>query len=193
MPHKTEHRPEARVVITLREAAFAAGVSVKAVNQAIDRDEIRTRPLRRRDGTARRGVGPGEAVYLTMSQVLAPEVRRKVYRSFRGKSLAELPRRLEINGVVLEIDRVIKDVEERLCLLSFVHERVQSDPEIRGGEPVFAGTRIPVYMIATKLALGSPREELLEDHPKLTQDDLDLATRYADLYPRRGRPRRRSG
>lgn len=69
-----------------------------------------------------------------------------------------------------------------------MHERVKSDPAIRGGEPVFAGTRIPVLMIATKLALGSPKNELLEDYPKLTRDDLDLANLYAGLYPRRRLP-----
>lgn len=108
MPHKTERWTEPHVVITVKEAAFAAGVSVKAVNEAIDRDRIQTRRLGRRDDTAERGIGGAEAVYLMVSQVLAPEIRRKVYRSFRGKALAELPRRLEMDGVVLEIDRVIR-------------------------------------------------------------------------------------
>lgn len=176
-------------MITVKEAAFAAGVSVKAVNQAIDREHIQTRPLRRAADAARRGIGPSEAVYLTVSQVLAPEVRRKVYRSFRGKELPELPRRLDLGGVVLELEGVIQNVEERLSLLSSIQERVEVDPEIRGGEPVFRGTRIPIHAIARKQALGSTKEELLEDYPKLTEDDLELAKRYAELYPRRGRPR----
>jgi uncharacterized protein (DUF433 family) len=176
-------------VITVKEAAFAEGVSVKAVNQAIDREHIQTLPLRRATDAARRGVGPGEAVYLTVSQLLAPEVRRKVYLSFRGRDLPELPRRLDVGGVVLELEGVIQKVEARLSLLSSMQERVEVDPEIRGREPVFRGTRIPIHAIARKQALGSTREELLEDYPKLTGDDLELAARYAELYPRRGRPR----
>lgn len=190
MLRKVERRTAPSAVISVKEAAFAAGVSVKAVNQAIDRKHIRTRSLRRKGDTARRGVGRGEAVYLTVSQVLAPEVRRKVYRSFRGKDLAEIPRRLEMYGVVLEIGRAIQDVEDRLSLLASMHERVEIDPEVRSGEPVFVGTRIPVHAIAQKLELGSLREELLEDYPKLTESDLELAMRYAEIYPRRGRPRR---
>ena len=189
MAPKTERRMGRITVITVKEAAFAAGVSVKAVNQAIDREHIQTRPLRRATDSARRGVGPSEAVYLTVSQILAPEVRRKLYRSLRGKALAEIPRRLDMGGVVVELDGVIQNVEERLSLLSSIQERVEVDPEIRGGEPVFRGTRIPIYAIARKQVLGSSREELLEDYPKLTEDDLELATRYAELYPRRGRPR----
>lgn len=189
MASKTERRIGRNTVITVKEAAYAAGVSVKAVNQAIDREHIQTRPLRRASDAAGRGIGPGEAVYLTVSQVLAPELRRKVYRSFRGRELPELPRRLDMGGVVLELDGVIRNVEERLNLLFSMQERVEVDPEIRGGQPVFRGTRIPIHGIARKLALGSTTEELLEDYPKLTEDDLELATSYAELYPRRGRPR----
>lgn len=189
MTRRTEHRTRRNAAITVREAAFAAGVSVEVVNRAIDREHIQTLPLRRATDATRRGIGPGEAVYLTVSQVLAPEVRREVYRSFRGKELAELPRRLDMGGVVLELEGVIRSVEERLSLLSSMQERVEVDPEVRGGEPVFRGTRIPIHGIARKQALGSAKEELLEDYPKLTEDDLELAARYAELYPRRGRPR----
>jgi uncharacterized protein (DUF433 family) len=67
--------------------------------------------------------------------------------------------------------------------------RVEIDPDVRGGEPVFCGTRIPVYTIARKMELGSKKDELLEDYPKLREQDLELARRYSKLYPRRGRPR----
>jgi uncharacterized protein (DUF433 family) len=189
MERRAKRRTGHNAVITVKEAAFAAGVSVKAVNQAIDREHIQTRPLGRAADAPRRGIGPGEAVYLTVSQLLAPEVRRRVYPSFRGRDFPELPRRLDMGGVVLELERAIQNVEERLRLLSAMQERVEVDPEIRGGEPVFRGTRIPIHAIARKQELGSTKEELLEDYPGLTQDDLELAKRYSELYPRRGRPR----
>ncbi len=188
---KSERRSYHYDVITVKEAAFAAGVSVKAVNQAIDREHIQTRPLRRGTDAARRGIAPSEAVYLTISQVLAPEVRRKVYRAFRGKALLELPRRLDMGAVVLDLEGAIENVEERLGLLASMKERVEVDPEVRGGEPIFRGTRIPIHTIAQKRAMGSTNQELLEDYPKLAEEDLELATRYAELYPRRGRPRSR--
>lgn len=54
---------------------------------------------------------------------------------------------------------------------------------------MFKGTRTPVYMIARKLELGSTRDELLEDYPQLEEGDVELPPRYAELYPRQGRPR----
>lgn len=189
MEQSIERRAATEMAMTVNEAAFAAGVSVKAVNQAIDRDHIQVRALRRATDRAGRGVDPGDAVYLRVRQLLAPEIWPKLYRSFRGKPLSELPRQLEVRSVVFDFEHVIEEVEARLKLLGAIRERIEADPEVRGGEPVFRGTRTPVYTIARKIELGSTTEELREDYPQLQPGDLALATQYAKLYPRRGRPR----
>lgn len=175
--------------VTVNEAAFAAGVSVKAVNQAIDRKHIRTRELRRATDRASRGIGASDVVYLAVSHVLAPEVRAKLHRSFRGRAFAELPRQFQTGGIVLDLENAIREVEARLELLAKIGERIETAPDVRGGEPVFRGTRIPAFAIARKVELGSTAEELEEDYPQLQPGDLELATHYARLYPRRGRPR----
>jgi uncharacterized protein (DUF433 family) len=180
-------RGGAEMVVTVNEAAFVAGVSTKVVNQAIDREHIRARKLRDRGGA--RGVSASDMLFLRVHQVLAPELRRKLYQALRGKNLGEIPREIEMNRVVLNLEQPIREIGERLQLLRRIHERVETDPEVRGGEPVFQGTRTPVYAIARKIELGSPREELREDFPHLGEDDFDLAVRYAELHPRRGRPR----
>jgi uncharacterized protein (DUF433 family) len=54
-------------------------------------------------------------------------------------------------------------------------ERIEINSRVRGGEPVFRGTRIPVSTIVRKLERGASRSELLEDYPKLSHADLDLA------------------
>jgi uncharacterized protein (DUF433 family) len=66
---------------------------------------------------------------------------------------------------------------------------VVSDPEIRGGEPVVRGTRIPVHTLAELARQGAPRDELLEDYPSLTPETLDAALLYARMHPERDRPR----
>jgi uncharacterized protein (DUF433 family) len=175
------------MVVTVNEAAFVAGVSTKVVNQAIDRAHIRARELRDRRGA--RGVSASDMLFLRVHQVLAPELRRKLYQALGGKNLGEIPREIEMNRVVLNLEQPILEIGERLQLLRRIHERVETDPEVRGGEPVFRGTRTPVYAIARKIELGSSREELREDYPHLEEDDFDLAVRYAELHPRRGRPR----
>lgn len=70
-----------------------------------------------------------------------------------------------------------------------IHARIHADPEVRAGEPVFRGTRVPVHMIAEFVQQGVPRAEFLEDYPALDDEVLDLAVRYAELHPRRGRPK----
>jgi len=189
MAQVTERRGAGEAEITVNEAAFAAGVTVKSVNQAIDRDQIASRLLRRATDRAKRGVEPSDAVYLAVRQVIAPDLWPELYRSFRHKVLAQIPRRLKVRSVVLDLEGTIGEVEERLNLLRKLRERVVIDPEIRAGEPVFRGTRTPVFGIARKIELGATIEELKEDHPQLADDDFELATQYARLYPRRGRPR----
>lgn len=189
MTRVTGRRSEAEAMITVNEAAFAAGVSVKAVNQAIDREQVEAHPLLGAAENGKRALGVGDVVYLRVRQSIAPEVWPVLYRSFRGKQLSELPRQIEVHKVVFDFGLAIKEVEARLQLLERIRQRVETDPEVRGGEPVFRGTRTPVYAIARKIELGSAVEELREDYPQLQEDDFGLATQYAKLYPRRGRPR----
>lgn len=186
----TERRAKEEMLFTVREAAFVADVPIKAVNQAIDRKHIRTLTLQRATDRTNRGLEANEAVFLRISRLLAPELRPRIHRAFQGKRLSELPRKIELKGVVLELEAAIRAVENRMDTLTKLHQRVETNPKIRGGEPVFRGTRIPVYGIARKMELGSPKEELLEDHPSLEEQDLEFATRYSKLYPRRGRPPR---
>ena len=42
---------------------------------------------------------------------------------------------------------------------------IERDPEILGGTPVFAGTRVPVKTMLDYLAAGQPLGEFLDDFP----------------------------
>ena len=57
-------------------------------------------------------------------------------------------------------------------------ERIQIDPSVMMGKPVIRGTRITVEMILRKLAEGAAENELLEDYPHLTVDDIRAAVAY---------------
>ncbi|BBM70970.1 DUF433 domain-containing protein [Rhodothermus marinus] len=59
-------------------------------------------------------------------------------------------------------------------------ERIVLDPEIMGGKPTIRGTRITVGTILNQLRFQS-REELLQDYPELTPEDIDAALAYAAL------------
>ena len=56
---------------------------------------------------------------------------------------------------------------------------ITSDPEILGGKPVIAGTRISVQLILEKLGDGWSIHDLLDDYPHLTRDQIIAAIAYA--------------
>ncbi len=185
-----ERREHPEVVTTVNEAAYVAGVSRNTVNQAIDRREIRTRKPRRSTDPPGRMIGGPELVYLRIQRLLSSSGRKEVYRRLAGVRLEGMPQVIEMEGAVkLDIREALAQVRARLSEIMRIKEHVEENPLVRGGEPVFRGTRIPVLMIAEFLQQGVPREEILEDYPALTEESLDIAPRYAELYPRRGRPR----
>jgi len=60
-----------------------------------------------------------------------------------------------------------------------MHRIIVSDPAVMMGKPVIAGTRITVELILEKLAAGETIEQLLEAHPRLTQEAIQAALAFA--------------
>jgi len=56
---------------------------------------------------------------------------------------------------------------------------IVSDPAVMIGKPVVAGTRITVDLILEKLAAGETVQQLLEAHPRLTEDGVRAALTFA--------------
>ncbi|HEU5369462.1 MAG TPA: DUF433 domain-containing protein [Ktedonobacterales bacterium] len=59
------------------------------------------------------------------------------------------------------------------------HPRIERDPEIMNGKPVIKGTRMPVAIILERLADRRTVEDLLDDYPFLTEEDIYAALEYA--------------
>jgi len=53
------------------------------------------------------------------------------------------------------------------------------DPAVRSGKPCIRGLRITVYDILNMLASGMSYDEILEDFPTLTREDILASLRYA--------------
>jgi uncharacterized protein (DUF433 family) len=51
-------------------------------------------------------------------------------------------------------------------------ERITVNPKILGGKPVIRGTRISVELILNLLASGAPEDEILEDYPHISKEDI---------------------
>lgn len=58
-------------------------------------------------------------------------------------------------------------------------DRIIVDPEIMHGKPVIRGTRIPVYIVLNLLAGGLKLEEVLQEYPDLTNEDILACLEYA--------------
>ena len=62
------------------------------------------------------------------------------------------------------------------------HARIVMNPRIMAGKPTVKGTRITVETILRKLGGGMTPEEILQDHPHLTHDDIRAAQAFAADY-----------
>ena len=70
-------------------------------------------------------------------------------------------------------------------------ERIVIDPAILVGKPVVKGTRLSVELIVDLLAQGWTKEEVLQNYPGLTPEDVQACLAYASdllraekVYPR---------
>jgi uncharacterized protein (DUF433 family) len=63
--------------------------------------------------------------------------------------------------------------------------RISVNPAVRSGKPCIKGTRITVYDLLEYLAGGMSENEILDDFPDLTRDDLRAALAFAAARERR--------
>ena len=57
---------------------------------------------------------------------------------------------------------------------------VHSDPDIRGGELVFVGTRVPFRALLDYLEAGDPLDRFLEHYPSVSRSQAIAALRQAE-------------
>ena len=58
-------------------------------------------------------------------------------------------------------------------------ERIVADPAVLGGKPVVRGTRLAADFILDLLAAGWSEEQLLEEYPRLTREDVRACLAFA--------------
>ena len=57
--------------------------------------------------------------------------------------------------------------------------RITARPDVFDGKPIVRDMRISVELILSLLAQGVPREELLQDYPRLEPEDIRACLAYA--------------
>lgn len=183
--------PSDNSLFTPAEAAVLTRLSLKAVNNAIDKNMV---PAVVRSGTGASGrlLDQRALLALALEYRLAsrffPELRRRLF-----DALVASPRKavlsLDEGLVKVDLQEPRRDLAASLRALRRARSLVVTDPEILGGEPVFRGTRVPVHSIAAMLEQGSTEAEILKAYPRITAEMIRLAPGYVQAYPIRGRPR----
>lgn len=172
--------------LTLSEAGYILERSPTTINKVVDTGVMRARQ-RRVGKVVQRLLGPAELRFLLLAEQLegdlTPAGRRRLYGAVRR--LARDAHHLTLGEIVLDLGRIDAELHTRLQRLERVREKV--DVGMDRDEPVIQGTSIPVYMVAA-LAREETTDEILEDYPSLSREQVEAAIDYARAYPKRGRP-----
>lgn len=112
-----------------------------------------------------------------------PEDVERMLRDLKDAGWIRWRRGEEIAVAANAPRRVLTDFARRLVcrLLGWElteHPRVVRAPNIQGGTPVIAGTRMPVYAIASAFDAGMGLNAIQDDYPFLTREEIEAAIQY---------------
>jgi uncharacterized protein (DUF433 family) len=177
-------------LFTPTEAAVLTRLSLKAVNNAIDKKTVPT-TSGRRTGHATRMLDLRALMSLALERRLAdrmvPGLRRELFEALTYAQRTTV----SLDGGLIKVDlrEPRRELAAALRELRRARQLVITDPEILSGVPVFRGTRVPVHAVASQLGEGETEAGLRQAYPRLTAEMVRLAPLYAAAYPPRGRPR----
>lgn len=58
-------------------------------------------------------------------------------------------------------------------------DRIETNPDVLAGKPIVVGTRIPVELVVELLAENWSTEEILDQYPALSHEDIQACLHYA--------------
>lgn len=58
-------------------------------------------------------------------------------------------------------------------------DRIEINPKILGGKPVFRNTRIPIYIILQMIRDNASFDQIIQEYPRLTIEDIKVALDYS--------------
>lgn len=175
-------------LLTRNEIAEISGVSLNAVNKALEQRVAKARRSRGRTLLA-----ADEAAALALLSELPIGLSIKLKREVRNWIVKRNPAEAE----EFELSRALRiamtenaaDVAKRA--FDYVRLRelyVETDPGRMGETPVIRGTRVPVRSLAQLVEGGESPKALREDYPHIPEEAYDVAVLWAKGNPRRGRP-----
>jgi uncharacterized protein (DUF433 family) len=194
-------------LVPTAEAAFIAGLSDRQMNRVVDEHLVPDVLVGQLDGTRlfTRLSAAFARFYFDTEDLLIAGARRQVLEELTSRvtrspdreavlALAQVPSELswKVARCTVEID-VAPYVSTALARAREVDQAdalITTDAQVLGGAPVFAGTRVPIDGVLASLDAGIELPRLQESFPFLTRTHVGAARVYAEVHPRRGRPRR---
>ncbi len=192
--------------IPTAEAAFIAGLTDRQMNRVVD-EHLVPEPLFEQRGSSRLFTRLGAAFakfyFATEDQLLAG-ARRQILDELNSRVdrlaakdqvltlrlLDSMSWKVERKHVEVDVLPFLQEAFYRAEEVDQADALVTTDPEVMGGTPVFAGTRVPVAIVLGSLATGIQLDRLKASYPFLTEAHIQSAKVYEEVHPRRGRPRR---
>ncbi|MCJ2053636.1 DUF433 domain-containing protein [Methylobacterium sp. J-070] len=175
--------------LTVPEAAFVTGHSVRGVNDEIDSGIVASR------GRPTRRIGRTDLLYLAAIRDLRTHLGRVLRQRLRdtiAAAHAAKQRTARIGHLTIGLDAVEADIADRLRMLDRLRgEAIEERLDILGGEPVLRGTRIPARHVAEMARQGASTAELGQEFD-LSPQQVEAAILYDQVSPRSGRPPRKA-
>ena len=181
---------------TVKEAAVLAGLSERTIRNEIDRGVIHVgrKPKGRAVAVA---LPKGAVLYFRLMKDMPVRLTQKdrgaLYRLLSSKVRKVGDWHIEHDtlrrGILaLDTKSIWNDLDDSLRVYEAGLKKVVSHPETLGGEPVFAGTRIPIRHVGKLASRGIRVSEIKSDYPSLSDDDIAFAAVFSRMKPSPGRP-----
>jgi uncharacterized protein (DUF433 family) len=189
------------------EAVFIAGISDRQLDRVVDERLVPDALLDLKGPIRRyaRLVAPFARFYFETEPTLVAAARRDVVKEvFRRVqklrtrdsllALTDMPAdfnwKVGLQDIEVDLSRFVAQAYVNARKVDEAEALVLEDAEIMGGLPCFTGTRVPISNVLGALDEGMTRDETRQDYPFLTDAHVAAARVYAEVHPRRGRPRR---
>lgn len=171
--------------LTVPEAAFVSGLTIKDINREIDAKIISV------GGRSERKVRGTDLFYLIavkgVRTQLDPALRKHMRRAIVDAAGARR-HEAKVHNFVFLIEGIRKDLLGAYeALERGKRDHIESRKDILGGEPVIRGTRIAARHVADLVKRGATRAEIRDDFD-LTDAQIDAAVVFDQTSPKRGRP-----
>ena len=177
--------PEARV--TTAEAAFVLREPVEAVKKALSVGPVRPMIVKSKGRTVR-AIGRRDMFYLyavrALREELTPKTRVQFYDAIHQMRTVHAEE-IQFDRIRLEVGDLFREVESRTAELAALSDKVAFRSD---GEALIKGTDIEVHRVAALIDGGLSIDDVIEDYPSLTRDQVETAKAYAAAHPKRGRP-----